>query len=75
MRKIFEVPSMPGRGKEYGFRIDNPDGSAVCIPLTLDNTDCVKFLNDWKSGEEVLHADGTPAIYSDEILTMLGLNP
>jgi hypothetical protein len=44
------------------------------IPLNLDNTDCAKFLQDWKDGAEVLDADGNPLPYSDEALASFGIN-
>jgi hypothetical protein len=41
----------------------------------LDNTDCAKFLQDWKNGAEVLDADGNPLPYSDEALAALEVKP
>ena len=43
------------------------------IPFSMGNTDCAKFLKDWKDGAEVLDADGNPLPYSEEAATELGL--
>jgi len=51
------------------------DGRAVMIPFDLANTDCAKFLQDWKNGAEVLDADGNPLPYSDEALAALEVKP
>lgn len=45
------------------------------IPCDLENTDCAKFLQDWKDGAEVLDADGNPLPYSDEALAALEVKP
>jgi len=50
-------------------------GRNESVPFSLDNTDCAKFLQDWKNGAEVLDADGNPLPYSDEALAALEVKP
>jgi hypothetical protein len=41
----------------------------------MANTDCVKFLADWKANVAVTNADNSPAPYSDAAVIALGLTP
>lgn len=45
----------------------------TCIPLDMNNQDCVKFLHDWRNGAEVKDADGNALPYSAEAARGLGL--
>ncbi len=51
------------------------DGQEWSAPFDMDNTDCQKFVGDWKAGAEVLNPDGSPAPYSDAAVRALGLEP
>lgn len=50
-------------------------GTNTFIPLNQANSDCVRFLSDWKAGAEVTDAGNNPAPYSDEAVVALGLTP
>jgi hypothetical protein len=45
------------------------------IPFDMGNRDCVQFLQDWKDGATVTSPDGSAAIYSEEAVAALGLDP
>jgi len=45
------------------------------IPMHDLNTDCARFLMDWKAGASVTDASGQDVEYSDEAVIALGLTP
>lgn len=45
------------------------------IPFNLENTDCRRFLIDWRDGAEVRGADEMLMAYSDDAVRALGLEP
>jgi hypothetical protein len=58
---------------EYSISRADGENRSSSIPCNLENTDCAKFLQDWKDGAEVLDADGNPLPYSDEALASFGI--
>lgn len=45
------------------------------IPPAPDNTDCLRFLQNWKAGARVTDTDGDVIAYSDDAVRALGLEP
>lgn len=47
------------------------------LPLSMENSDCLQMLVDWKAGPPgtMKNADGTDAAYSDAAVIALGLQP
>lgn len=67
--KTYKISSFLG---QYAVTsLDGSDSTRSFGLKDMGNRDCVKFLQDWKDGAEVLDADGNPLPYSDEALAAL----
>lgn len=62
----------PGQSPQSVVR--TADGATIPF-YKVRNSDCVRFLMDWKAGVVVTNADGSNAPYSVAAVEALGLTP